>query len=182
FEDWFELYNPATNAVDIAGYYLTDSLTNGAGVVTNKFKFLITTNMAHIIPPQGHLLVWADNETGQNLSGGVPRPDMHVNFALSLSGEAIGLFAAEGTQIDRVTFGPQTNDISQGRCADGSVNIIFMAAPTPRTANIGCSANNTPPELASIGNRIVYLGETLSFNASATDTDSPPQTLTFLLD
>src|SRR6185436_18362158 len=145
-------------------------------------KFLITTNIAHVIPPQGHLLVWADNETGQNVSGGVPRPDMHVNFALSLSGEAVGLFAADGTQIDRVTFGPQTNDISQGRCADGSVNIIFMAAPTPRTANIGCSANNTPPELASIGNRIVYLGETLSFNASATDTDSPPQTLTFLLD
>ncbi len=37
---------PATNAVDLAGYYLTDALTN-------KFKYLITTNGPHIIPPQG---------------------------------------------------------------------------------------------------------------------------------
>ncbi len=39
YEDWFELYNPGTNAVDIAGYYLTD-------ILTNKTKFLITTDWA----------------------------------------------------------------------------------------------------------------------------------------
>src|SRR6185503_2850473 len=135
FEDWFELYNPATNAVSLAGYYLTDSLTNAAGVVTNKLKFLITTNMAHIVPPQGHLLVWADNETGQNLSGGVPRLDMHVNFALSVGGEAIGLFAANGAQIDYVVFGQQTNDVSQGRFPDGDPARYFMPnSVSPRAA------------------------------------------------
>jgi hypothetical protein len=183
FEDWFELYNPATNAVDIAGYYLTDSLTNAAGVVSNKLQFLITTNMAHIIPPQGYLLVWADNETGQNVSGGVIRPDMHVSFALSLGGEAIGLFAADGTQIDRVTFGQQTNNVSQGRFPDGDPGIYFMpSSVSPRAANYLPGASNAAPVLTPIGNKSIYIGQTLAFTATATDSDLPAQTLTFSLD
>ncbi len=183
YEDWFELYNPATNAVDLADYWLSDSLTNSAGVVTNKFKFLITTNMAHIIPPQGHLLVWADNETGQNLSAGVPRPDMHVNFALSLGGEAIGLFAGDGTQIDRVTFGEQTNDVSQGRFPDGGPGIYFMPdSVSPRAANYLPGVSNAAPVLAPIGNKVIYIGQTLAFTAMATDSDVPLQALTFSLD
>jgi hypothetical protein len=183
FEDWFELYNPATNAVDIAGYYLTDSLANGAGVVTNKFKYLITTNGPHVIPPQGHLLVWADNETGQNLAAGVPRPDLHVNFALSLGGEAIGLFAADGTQIDRVTFAQQTNDVSMGRYPDGNAAIYFMPTTvSPRAANYLPASSNTPPVLGAIGNKIIYFGQTLAFTATATDSDLPAQALIFSLD
>jgi hypothetical protein len=73
FDDWFELYNPGSTAVNLAGYFLTDNLTN-------KFQYLITTNGAHTIPAGGYLLVWADEETGQNVSAGVPRTDLHVNF------------------------------------------------------------------------------------------------------
>src|SRR6185503_18253654 len=79
YDDWFELYNPTTNTVDLAGYYLTDTLTN-------KFKYRITTNGAHTIAPGGYLLVWADNATGQNVSGGVPRTDLHVDFQLAKTG------------------------------------------------------------------------------------------------
>ncbi len=181
FEDWFELYNPSTNAVDLAGYFLSDALTNAFGVITDKFKFPITTNMAHIIPPQGYLLVWADNEIGQNLSGGVPRPDMHVNFALSLGGEAIGLFAADGTQIDRVVFGQQTNDVSQGRFPDGEANIFwFVTNRSPRSANFIPGVGNSAPVLSAIGDKSLFLGQTLSFTADATDADAG-QTLSYSL-
>ncbi|HMJ88489.1 MAG TPA: lamin tail domain-containing protein, partial [Candidatus Acidoferrum sp.] len=183
FEDWFELYNPATHAVDLAGYYLSDSSTNAAGVVTNKFQFLITTNMAHLIPAQGYLLVWADNETGQNLSAGVPRPDLHVSFALSLGGEAIGLFAADGMPIDRVTFGPQTNNVSRGRFPDGAPDLYFMpTSVSPRAANYLPGFSNAAPVLTSIGNKAIYMGQTLAFTATATDSDLPAQALTFSLD
>ncbi len=139
--------------------------------------------MAHIIPPQGHLLVWADNETDQNLSAGVPRPDMHVNFALSLGGEAIGLFAADGTQIDRVTFNQQTNDVSQGRFPDGGPSIYFMpTSVSPRAANYLPGASNAAPVLTPIGNKAIYIGQTLAFTATATDSDLPAQSLTFSLD
>ena len=40
---------------------------------------------------------------------------------------------------------------------------------------------NTPPVLAAISNRTVNVGQTVAFTASATDTDQPPQTLTFNL-
>lgn len=42
-------------------------------------------------------------------------------------------------------------------------------------------ASNTPPVLAAITNRTVNVGQTVAFTASATDTDQPPQTLTFAL-
>lgn len=41
--------------------------------------------------------------------------------------------------------------------------------------------HNTPPALAAISNRTVNVGQTVAFTASATDTDQPPQTLTFAL-
>lgn len=50
------------------------------------------------------------------------------------------------------------------------VNLLIPPAPT-----------NTPPVLASIGNQTVNVGQTVAFTASVTDTDQPPQTLTFNL-
>ena len=175
FEDWFEIYNPGPNTVDLAGYYLTD-------VLTNKTKFLITTNMAHLIPPGGHLLVWADNEEGQNLVLGVPRPDLHVNFALSAGGEALGIYAADGTQIDALIFGAQVADVSQGRYPDGTANLTAMpGTATPRAANQLAGAANTAPVLGAIGTKVLFLGQSLAFTATATDGDVPAQALTFSL-
>jgi regulation of enolase protein 1 (concanavalin A-like superfamily) len=168
YEDWFELYNPGATPVDLGGYYLTDNLTN-------KFQFEIPENGHYIIPAGGYLLVWADNETGQNNTN---RADLHVNFALSKSGEAIGLFAEDGTTIDAVVFGAQTTDVSQGRFPNGTGSIYSMTTPTPRAGNI---LPNTPPVLTAISNRFLTLGHTLSFTASATDADLPPQTLTYSL-
>ncbi len=175
YEDWFELFNPGTNAVDLAGYYLTDTLIN-------RFKYLVTTNGPHLIPPRGYLLVWADEETGQNVVNGVPHTDLHVNFKLAAGGEEIGLFAADGTPVDAVTFSQQTTDVSMGRDPDGSANIVFMpGSASPRAANYLRTAN-TAPTLNPIGGRVIFLGQKLAFTASASDADTPPQTFTFALD
>jgi len=170
FDDWFEIYNPGSGLADLTGYFLTDDL------LTNKFKFKIP--VGYSIPPGGHLLVWADSDANQNTTNS---PDLHVSFKLAASGDEIGLFAADGTVIDAVSFGPQTNNVSQGRFPDGGANVVFLPVPTPRAANIGPQPNG-PPVLAPIGNRSVVGGNTLSFIVSATDTNQPPQTLTFTLD
>jgi hypothetical protein len=129
YDDWFELYNPSNEAVDLAGYYLTDTLTDPT-------KYRITTNGPHVIAPQGYLLVWADNETGQNMSGGVPRTDLHVNFQLSRAAESIGLYAPNGTAVDTISFVNQLDDVSQGRFPDGTANIVLMpGTASPRAAN-----------------------------------------------
>ncbi len=168
FEDWFELYNPGDQTVDLGGYYLTDTLTNTT-------KWLIPSGTA--IPAHGFLLVWADSEPGQNLPGG----DLHADFSLSKGGEAIGLYGAGGVLIDAVTFGAQTTDTVEGRFPDGSATIRTLTQPSPRSANL-LTQSNSPPTLAAIANKVIAAGSLLTFTATATDSNFPPQTLSFSLD
>lgn len=168
FDDWFELYNYGTNTVDLGGYYLT-------GTLTNKTKFLIPNTHQYLVPPKGFFLVWADNN---NSSNSLARPELHVNFKLSKSGDAIGLFAADGTTIDALSFGVQTTDVSQGRYPDGAQNLFFMPTPTAQTNNV---IPNTSPVLTAISDKYVHVGQTVQFVAAATDAENAYQTLTFSL-
>lgn len=127
------------------------------------------------MPAGGYLLVWADNEANQNSSN---RADLHVSFALTKGGEAIGLFAGDGTAIDAIGFGAQTTDVSEGRFPDGAWNVYAMPTRTPRAANV---LPKTPCVLAAISNRVVTLGQTLSFTVQATDADIQTQSLSFSL-
>jgi hypothetical protein len=125
YEDWFELYNPTTNTVDLTGYTLTD-------VFGDPDKYTIPAGIT--IGPGGFLLVWADEESNQTATNG----DLHVNFRLSAApGEAIGLYHSSGQLVDSISFGMQTNDISQGRWPDGgTAPFVYMTTPTPRASNI----------------------------------------------
>ncbi|MBI3868012.1 MAG: lamin tail domain-containing protein [Verrucomicrobia bacterium] len=170
YDDWFELYNAGGGAVDLAGYTLSNSSNTPA-------QFVIPAG--YVIPAGGYLLVWADKDTGQNATN---VPDLHVNFNLSKAGEFIGLYAPNGTNIDSVVFGAQTNDVSQGRWPDGNAAPFFaMTNPTPRAANILALSGNTPPSLASIGSRTLPELTTLSFTAVGSDPDVG-QTLAYSLD
>jgi hypothetical protein len=169
FEDWFELYNPATHAVDLTGCFLSDTTTN-----TTDWPIPTGTT----IPAGGYLLVWADGEPGQN---GPSRADLHASFSLAKNGEAIGLFAADGAVIDAVTFGPQSTGVSQGRFVDGAASMYFMTNPSPRAANIIPTAN-TPPTLGLLADQTLNEGSLLIFQCAASDTNLPPQTLSFSLD
>ena len=152
-DDWFEIYNPNTFTVDLGGYYLTD-------VLTNQFQFRVPDNGHYTIPPRGFLLVWADNEAAQNATN---RTDLHANFQLRQAGEALGIFAADGTQIDAVTFGAQTNNVSEGRIPDGAATREFMLTTTPRAANVGSSAA-TPPQISGL----TVVGNVVSFSFGTT--------------
>ena len=128
FDDWFEIYNPGVNMVDLTGFRLTDDLTNTANFVIPPGK---------VVPPGAFLMVWADSNPGQNSTN---RSELHTNFKLSQAGEAIGLFAPDGTLIDAVVFGPQTEDVSQGRWPDGSgESSYFFGRPTPGVSNVNRS-------------------------------------------
>jgi hypothetical protein len=123
FDDWFELYNPGDTAVSLAGWRLTDSLADPA-------RFIIPAGFA--VPARAFLLVWADGQPAQTRAGG----DLHVNFQLSRDGEGIALFDPLGRPVDAVEFGPQAEDVSQGRWPDGAPEPFFTwQAPTPGATN-----------------------------------------------
>jgi hypothetical protein len=122
FDDWFELYNPSTNDANLNGYTLTDNLS-----VTNMF----TVPPGTVVPAGGFLLVWADNDPGQNGLGS----HLHVNFRLSRNGDSIGLYTPSGSLVDSVVFGPQDNNQSFGCWPDGAPVTYTMSPPTPETSN-----------------------------------------------
>jgi hypothetical protein len=170
YEDWFEIYNAGTNAVDLGGYFLTDN----PGGNTNQYS-RVPNNGRYVIPAGGFLLVWADNEPAQN---NPERIDLHVNFALGKSGDSIALYAPDGrTLIDRVDFGQQIDDIAQGRYPDGALTTNTLAMPTPRGPNI-LNNENTAPVIAVIGTKTATLGQSFAFTVSASDAQAS-QTLTF---
>jgi hypothetical protein len=63
----------------------------------------------------------------------------------------------------------------------GNSFTISIPAYTMIALLIPLAATNTAPVLTAIDNRVVNVGSNVVFTASATDTDSPPQTLTFSL-
>ena len=120
FEPWFELYNAGPTNVNLAGYYLTSSLTN-------LFQFQIPSGYS--LAPGGFLLVWADGQTGQN-SGS----DLHVNFSLPQS-QIIVLFDTAGRLVDAVDLFPQSADASSGSIPNGDSAVLNLFAATPRQSN-----------------------------------------------
>jgi regulation of enolase protein 1 (concanavalin A-like superfamily) len=132
YKDWFELYNPGAQAVDLSGYTLTDRLDEPA-------RFSIPHGTT--VPARGFLLVWADGKPELNGFSAA----LHTTFSLNRDGEAIGLFAPDGAVVDQVQFGRQETDISQGRWPDGyPAPFQFFRLPTPGGPNIADPDNQLP--------------------------------------
>ena len=122
FPDWIELYNPTDEAINLNGYYLTDQID-----LPTKYQFK-PNGEESIIPANGYLIVWTDNHSWKG--------DRHTNFALSKSGEFIGLYAPDGvTLVDGFEFDEIAKDLSFGRSPDGSDYFVVFNETSPGSAN-----------------------------------------------
>ena len=111
YEDWIELYNNSSTAIDLSGYYLTDDASD-----LSLFRFPAGTS----IPANGYLIVWADKDTLQT--------GYHANFKLSVSGESIYLANASGTIIDQISYITQSTDLTYARYPNGTGDFQIMSA------------------------------------------------------
>ncbi|MBN1507024.1 MAG: hypothetical protein JW955_09265 [Sedimentisphaerales bacterium] len=81
-----------------------------------------------VLAPGQCMLFWADDDEEQGPT--------HTSFALSRDGEAIALYAGDGsTLIDAIEFGPQDTDISYGRSVDAGDAWQAFTTPTPGRPN-----------------------------------------------
>ena len=87
FDDWIEIYTPASEDQDISGYYLTDSKK-----VLTKWKFPQGTT----IGKNSYLIVWADGDSTQ--------VGLHTNFKLSANGENVVLLDPNLQVINLVEY------------------------------------------------------------------------------
>ncbi|MCX5638203.1 MAG: lamin tail domain-containing protein, partial [Planctomycetota bacterium] len=136
YDDWIEIYNYGEDAIDIGGMWMTDNIDTGPAWQIPRGNPALTTIASH-----GYLSIWADNQTGQGV--------LHVSFALSGTGEDIGLYDADRNLIDSIQFGPQEQNKSYGQLPDANDHWQVFDYPTP-----GKSNQSAP--VAVIINEIMY--------------------------
>ena len=110
-DDWIELYNLTSSAVNLGGYYLSDNPTN-----LKKWQFPANTSIA----ANSFLIVWDDEDETQG--------KLHTNFKLSKSGESVYLVSSDGAILDEVTFGEQKDDYGYARNPNGTGNFVSQMA------------------------------------------------------
>jgi hypothetical protein len=139
YEDWIELYNKGSVAVDVGGCYLTDDLSE-----PTKWQIPTNSPATTTIAAHGYLLIWAD--------GDIADAGLHAGFRLNDQGEKVGLFAPDGvTSIDSLTFGKQQADVSYGRMPDGGPELRSLLSPTPGAANVVLYEGVVEPPRISAG-------------------------------
>lgn len=132
FDDWVELYNNGTSAIDLAGYFLSDDDSN-----PGKWEFPADAN----IGPGQYLIIWADEDGGQD--------GLHANFKLSAGGEVLILSDPDTMIVDAITFDEQTTDVSYGRYPNGTGDFRFMG-PTFNAENVMTVAVSDQTSLAQV--------------------------------
>jgi hypothetical protein len=134
YDDWVEIYNASTEAVDLAGYYLTDNHYPEVGLSLTQ---IASGNPETIIPAGAYKVIWFDEQPDQGA--------LHVNTKLGTSADAVYLIAPDMLGvIDHVVWSAETalaENLSYGRYPDGSgtwaVFGINTTMPSPGAANEG---------------------------------------------
>ena len=135
YDDWFELYNSMDDSLNVGGLCFTDDDEEPC-----KWQAPLHFPEKTTIPPRGFLLLWADGQPGQG--------PLHADFRLSAGGEIVAVFQRENegyAELERLSFGPQSPDVSWGRYPDGSAETVFMH-PTPGGTNLSSNTDETQNE------------------------------------
>jgi hypothetical protein len=126
--DWIELHNTTGTAIDIGGWFLSDS-----GSDLMKYQIAAGT----VIAPDGYIVFYEDQHFNNPSA-----PGSNQLFALSENGERLYLNSAEGgllTGYRQVEdFGGSETGVSFGRyykSSTGNYNFVPMSENTPGFAN-----------------------------------------------
>ena len=123
YDDWIEIANSGSSAINLAGLGLTDHLE---GVPDYIFPNVT-------LAPGEYLLVWADEQPHQG--------DYHAPFKLDGDGEQV--FLTDGAVIiDQMTYPDLGTNLSWGRWADGVGQAQLLSIATPGAEN----ENSQTPE------------------------------------
>ncbi len=140
-----------------------------------------TLAFSYYIDPSGRAAFWT------NATASLPA----LNVAIPTLAQDTGGVAVDGTQALNQTNLVVANQFITNWPPGAALWLVWtMADPAGKAQGLGIdnlsfsaftAPPNTAPVLAPIANQLLGLGQTLSLTASATDTDLPPQTLTFSL-
>jgi hypothetical protein len=126
--DWIELHNTTGTAIDIGGWFLSDSSSDLA-----KYRIAQGT----VIAPDGYIVFYEDQHFNNPSASGA-----YQSFALSENGERLYLSSVEGGLLTGYRnvedFGGSETGVSFGRYykpSTGNYNFVPMSENTPGLAN-----------------------------------------------
>jgi hypothetical protein len=109
FDDWVELYNNSSQTVSLDNLYLSDDATD---LLAWQFPTGIT------LAPDSYLIVWCDKDEEQT--------GLHAGLKFSSGGESAILSYSDGTVIENISFGAQTEDMGYARIPNGTGNFVIQ--------------------------------------------------------
>jgi hypothetical protein len=125
--DWVELYNTGDQAVDLAGYSLTDD-------TASPRKSVIPDGVT--IEAKSALLFWADNTPDQGKT--------HLALKFKSKAEEVVLYDPDARQVDLFRWADAYSDISFARMPDGTGDWVRCAQPTCGEDNAASCAGGPP--------------------------------------
>jgi hypothetical protein len=142
--DWLELFNAASLPVALRGTVL---------VCNDKVHQIQSLSF---LGAREHWQLFADEQPGVD----------HLDLTLPAAGGTLLLYDATSVERNRVTFGAQTENVSEGRLPDGSSTItVFALTPSPGASNY--IRSYTGPRL----NEVIALNRTILTNVTGHTAD-----------
>ena len=117
YQDYIELHNTTGEAIDLSGWYLSD---------TPGLPLLWRIPDGFVLQPGECRIVYASGRDRADATS------PHANFGLSTEGETVTLANREGRLVDQVTYDLLADDEAWLKQADGS---WATGTPSPAAAN-----------------------------------------------
>ena len=114
--DWIELFNASADPLDLEGFTITDDLNEPAAHTFAKV----------VIEPYGYVVLYADGNPDDG--------PQHLGFKLDMDGESIGLYAEDGSPLDRIDYTDMMSDLAAARVPDGG-ELVGTYESTPGYSN-----------------------------------------------
>lgn len=152
FEDWIELHNTATSAVDLGGWTIADG--------GNSFTFAPGTT----ISSDEYLVMWASGDITRSAAG-----FLHLPFKLSGDGESLTLRDSAGVLSEpswATSYPAQIADASYGIASGGQIR--YFATPTPGAANGGGLGGLVSPVTFSVPHGFFDSAQTVVLSTTTT--------------
>lgn len=135
FEDFIEIYNYGSIAINLENFGLTDD-------ESDLFQWVFPNI---ILEQNEYLLVWASKKDRTD-----PNEQLHTNFKIKAGGETIVLSHRDGSILDRIQATVLESDTSLGRLPNGTGAFQIFVNPTPNQANIDETEPVDPPVFSKI--------------------------------
>ncbi len=162
-EDWIELFNPTSAAVDLTGWYLSDK-------ASNLTKWMIPSGS---INANGYKMVFCSKRNTVNGN------QYHPNFNLSQTeGDWIILSNTFGNVVDSFKIVHMTKaNHSVGRSTNAAPDFKLFTTPTPNAANTGAINFYTPTPIISVQAGFYTAPQTVTITCA-----NPAATIRYTLD